>query len=136
MVQYLGNIIPGEYVADDMKYACVQFLDETFGDFPGSDMWNSKNPLREDCLYLHVWLPRPRRKKRAVMVTDKRYSLYLSINFSNFAKLSNLVGAFDFNRIEITRFGYTAGDSIRGATHFGCMMAKPWLPMGTSLSSR
>ena len=49
----------------------MQFLDTTFGDFRGSDMWNSKNPLREDCLYLHVWVPTPRREGRAVMVSGE-----------------------------------------------------------------
>ena len=62
-------MLPGEYTADDMKYSCIQFLDTTFGDFQGSDMWNAKTPLREDCLYLHIWVPSPRRQKRAVMVS-------------------------------------------------------------------
>ncbi len=54
-----------------MKYSCMQFLDTTFGDFAGSDMWNAKSPVREDCLYLHVWVPHPRKNnKRAVMVRE------------------------------------------------------------------
>ena len=51
-----------------MRNSCIQWLDTTFGDFPGSDMWNAKNPLSEDCLYLNVWVPRPQRQKRAVVV--------------------------------------------------------------------
>ena len=83
----MENVIPGEYVADDMKYACIQFLDETFGDFPGSDMWNSKNPLREDCLYLHVWLPSPRRKKRAVMVGQTKSNQQKISKYQKFFKV-------------------------------------------------
>ena len=47
--------MPDPYEADDYKNSCLQYLDTTFGEFPGSDMWNAKNPLSEDCLYLNVW---------------------------------------------------------------------------------
>ena len=35
----------------------MQPVDETYGDFVGTDMWNSKNTISEDCLYLNVWSP-------------------------------------------------------------------------------
>ncbi|NP_001303636.1 acetylcholinesterase-like precursor [Cimex lectularius] len=51
---------------DDTKQAtrqpnsCVQTIDTTFGDFPGSNMWNANTDLSEDCLYLNVIVPKPR----------------------------------------------------------------------------
>ena len=45
------------YEADDVRNSCMQQTDETYGDFVGSDMWNAKNPISEDCLYLNVWSP-------------------------------------------------------------------------------
>lgn len=49
--------------------SCPQFPDLTFGDFPGSVMWNPPNEMNEDCLYLNVWTPNPRPKSAAVMVS-------------------------------------------------------------------
>ena len=40
-----------------MRNACMQPIDDSYGDFVGTDMWNSKNPISEDCLYLNVWTP-------------------------------------------------------------------------------
>jgi hypothetical protein len=57
----IGQFPGGDYDAVDYKYACLGYIDTTFGDFAGADMWNSKNPLREDCLYLNIWVPRPKR---------------------------------------------------------------------------
>ena len=45
------------YEADDVRNACMQPIDDSFGDFVGTDMWNAKNPISEDCLYLNVWTP-------------------------------------------------------------------------------
>jgi len=45
------------YEADDVRNACMQPIDDSYGDFVGTDMWNSKNPISEDCLYLNVWTP-------------------------------------------------------------------------------
>ena len=28
-----------------------------FGDFEGSDMWNSKVEMSEDCLSMNIWVP-------------------------------------------------------------------------------
>jgi len=35
----------------------MQPVDTTYGDFVGTDMWNSKNTISEDCLYMNVWSP-------------------------------------------------------------------------------
>ena len=59
----------GSFNAFDYGNACLGYIDETFGDFLGSDMWNPKTPLSEDCLNLNVWVPRPKREKRAVLVS-------------------------------------------------------------------
>jgi len=45
------------YEADDVRNACMQPIDDTYGDFVGTDMWNAKNTISEDCLYLNVWTP-------------------------------------------------------------------------------
>lgn len=37
--------------------SCVQYLDETFGNFSGSQMWNANTNMSEDCLMLNVWTP-------------------------------------------------------------------------------
>ena len=36
----------------------MQSLDETFGNFSGSQIWNPNTPISEDCLYLNVYTPR------------------------------------------------------------------------------
>uniref|UniRef100_H2ZN22 Carboxylic ester hydrolase n=1 Tax=Ciona savignyi TaxID=51511 RepID=H2ZN22_CIOSA len=37
--------------------SCIQEDDLVFGNFTGSQMWNSPNAKSEDCLYLNVWTP-------------------------------------------------------------------------------
>ncbi|CAH1800626.1 unnamed protein product [Owenia fusiformis] len=63
-----GMFPNGTYNASSYRNSCFGFIDETFGDFRGSDMWNPKNPLSEDCLFLNIWVPLPVKQKRAVMV--------------------------------------------------------------------
>ena len=46
------------YDALTMGNSCIQFIDRTYGDFIGTDMWNAKSPLSEDCLYVNIWVPR------------------------------------------------------------------------------
>ncbi|XP_040067146.2 acetylcholinesterase-like [Ixodes scapularis] len=58
----------GIFDATVMPNSCVQILDETFGNFSGSTMWNANTPMSEDCLALNVWTPDPRPTKAAVMV--------------------------------------------------------------------
>ena len=41
--------------------ACWQPIDQAFGGFPGVEMWNPNTERSEDCLYLNVWRPTPRR---------------------------------------------------------------------------
>lgn len=57
--------------ATRLPASCFQVSDTYFGeDFRGSTIWNANTPLSEDCLYLNVWVPRPRatRKPRAVLL--------------------------------------------------------------------
>jgi len=57
-----------------MGNSCIQYIDKTYGDFIGLDMWNAQSPLSEDCLYLNIWVPRQTSdtvnatSKKAVMV--------------------------------------------------------------------
>jgi len=46
------------YDAMTMGNSCIQFIDKTYGEFVGMDMWNAQSPLSEDCLYINVWVPR------------------------------------------------------------------------------
>lgn len=55
--------------ATERPNSCFQLNDTTFGeDFAGSNVWNANTKLSEDCLYLSIWLPRPRPIKSPVMV--------------------------------------------------------------------
>ncbi|OWA49932.1 Acetylcholinesterase [Hypsibius exemplaris] len=58
----------GVFNATKPPNSCYQALDTTFGDFVGSNMWNANTELSEDCLYLNVWIPRPRPTNAAVMI--------------------------------------------------------------------
>jgi acetylcholinesterase len=48
--------------------SCWQTIDDFYGNFTGSTMWNANTERSEDCLYLSVTVPRPRPKNTAVMV--------------------------------------------------------------------
>jgi len=52
----------------ELANSCWQTVDEFFGDFTGSTMWNTNTERSEDCLYLSVVVPRPRPKNAAVLV--------------------------------------------------------------------
>ncbi|NXE53141.1 CHLE Cholinesterase, partial [Casuarius casuarius] len=54
--------------ATEQANSCYQAIDTTFPGFPGSEMWNPKTNLSEDCLYLNVWIPSPKTKNATVMV--------------------------------------------------------------------
>lgn len=58
----------GIYNATKIANSCHQQNDTEFGNFIGATMWNANTELSEDCLYLNVWVPRPRPRSAAVMV--------------------------------------------------------------------
>ncbi|XP_077496731.1 acetylcholinesterase-like isoform X2 [Amblyomma americanum] len=43
--------------------SCVQTVDDTYGNFSGSVMWNANTNMSEDCLKLNVWTPFTSSKK-------------------------------------------------------------------------
>ena len=45
------------YEATNLPNACPQVIDNMFGDFEGSQMWNANTNISEDCLYLNIWTP-------------------------------------------------------------------------------
>jgi carboxylesterase type B len=66
----------------------MQPIDTSYGDFAGTDMWNAKNPLNEDCLYINVWAPdsvtpsTTHQSKKAVMVLPFILSETLNLTIS------------------------------------------------------
>ncbi|CAN7939261.1 unnamed protein product, partial [Ixodes hexagonus] len=58
----------GIFNATTKPNSCFQIIDETFGNFSGSTMWNANTPMSEDCLMLNVWTPDPRPNNAAVLV--------------------------------------------------------------------
>ncbi|RWS25045.1 Acetylcholinesterase-like protein, partial [Leptotrombidium deliense] len=57
----------GVFNATTLPNSCVQTLDDFFGDFTGSTMWNANTPMSEDCLMINIWVPKPRPKNAAVL---------------------------------------------------------------------
>lgn len=60
------HLSAGMLKAHDYGKSCAQAqveLDPTF------DIWYKGIEYDEDCLYLNIWVPRPKREKRAVMVS-------------------------------------------------------------------
>ena len=56
--------------------SCIQ-VPITGNDTTSSD-WNVGEDFSEDCLYLNIWAPHPRREKRAVMVGVNQKSSFFS----------------------------------------------------------
>lgn len=57
------------YDATQLPPSCYQEPDLNFGpEFYGSNVWNPPTAVSEDCLYLNVFVPKPRQRKLAVMV--------------------------------------------------------------------
>uniref|UniRef100_H2ZN18 Carboxylic ester hydrolase n=1 Tax=Ciona savignyi TaxID=51511 RepID=H2ZN18_CIOSA len=48
---------PDVKMTSEFGNSCIQEDDLVFGNFTGSQMWNSPNAKSEDCLYLNVWTP-------------------------------------------------------------------------------
>jgi len=52
------TLVADPYEATRMGNSCIQYIDKSYGDFIGMDMWNAQSPLSEDCLYINIWAPR------------------------------------------------------------------------------
>lgn len=48
---------PGVFDATIKPNSCMQTIDEFYGNFSGSVMWNANTDRSEDCLKLNVWAP-------------------------------------------------------------------------------
>jgi acetylcholinesterase len=58
----------GIYNATEFPNSCLQLNDTSIVGHPGIEMWNAKNDLSEDCLYLNIWAPDPLPKNSNVLV--------------------------------------------------------------------
>jgi len=63
-----------------MGNSCIQYIDKTYGDFIGMDIWSPQSSLSEDCLNINIWVPRQSltacsETSKAVMVSYKLLQL-------------------------------------------------------------
>ena len=58
----------GTFNATEFPNSCIQLNDTSIVGHPGVEMWNAKNTLSEDCLYLNIWAPDPLPEKSHVLV--------------------------------------------------------------------
>ena len=49
--------------------SCMQDLDDSLGDFKGTQIWNPTNKFSEDCLSLNIWAPKERKGTLPVLVS-------------------------------------------------------------------
>ncbi|GAU90208.1 hypothetical protein RvY_02659-2 [Ramazzottius varieornatus] len=100
--------------------SCYQPLDTAFGDFIGATMWNANTEISEDCLYMNIWIPRPRPTNAAVMVWvygGGFYSGTITLDVydgSTLAAQENIIVASIQYRVGSLGFLYFGTDDIPG----------------------
>ena len=82
------------YNAVNKPKACPLILDNVFGNFNGSDMWNDYN-MSEDCLYLNVFVPRPITTDSNSYSAKKNYSVMVWIYGGGFYSGSSTLSMYD-----------------------------------------
>ena len=76
--------------------ACWQSIDQAFDRFSGVEMWNPNTDRSEDCLYLNVWRPTPRR-------TDTPKSIMVWIFGGGFWSGSAVLDMYDGSQLAARR---------------------------------
>lgn len=57
----------GTYLATSQPATCIQEVYESFPGFRGEITWLPNTELSEDCLYMNIWVPRPRQRTQKKM---------------------------------------------------------------------
>jgi len=113
---------------------CVQIYDDFFGDFEGAQMWNANTPMSEDCLYLSVFVPKPRPTNTPVLVWIYGGGFYSGTStldvydYRTFAADQNIITVAMQYRVANLGFLYMGTDQSPGnAGLFDQMLALEWI---------
>lgn len=114
--------------------ACWQTVDDFFGNFEGSTMWNANTPMSEDCLYLSVVVPKPRPTNVPVVVWVYGGGFYSGTStldvydYRIFADDQNVIVVAPHYRIANLGFMYLGTPDVPGNTGlFDQLLAFHWI---------
>lgn len=120
--------------ATKLPNSCWQIIDDFFGTFEGSNMWNANTPMSEDCLYISVIVPKPRPKKAAVLVWIYGGGFYSGTStldiydYKTLASEQNIILVAPQYRVASLGFLYLGSADVPGNTGlFDQLMALQWI---------
>ncbi|XP_018025299.1 acetylcholinesterase [Hyalella azteca] len=120
--------------ATELPNSCWQTLDDFFGNFEGSTMWNANTPMSEDCLYLSIIVPKPRPTNVPVLVWIYGGGFYSGTSslevydYRTLADNQNVIIVAPHYRIASLGFLYMGTPDVPGNTGlFDQLMALEWI---------